>query len=261
MPVHMLKCFINENIYVPHGFFTRKGGVSTGFFEGLNGAYHSGDDLKKVEDNRNLVVEYFKINYPSVYVEKPLLITADQEHTANPFWIENRDDIIPKGIDALVTKKRGILLGVLTADCCPIFLYDKNQKIIAAIHAGWKGASLGIIENTIQLMIQKGAIKESIIALIGPCLGVDYFEIRKDFINTLSLVTPFDLTPYIKKGDNFYSFDLVAYVQKRLALRGIVSVFSSFIDTYSNPDLFYSYRRKTHKKEDLFGRQLSVIGL
>ncbi|MBP9753348.1 MAG: peptidoglycan editing factor PgeF [Proteobacteria bacterium] len=257
----MINPIINDSLNCSHGFFTRQGGVGGGYFHSLNCGNNKGDDTQIVEENRQLILNYFKNKYSHYNKNDLKLILGVQEHSNKAIWV---DDVFTPPLpscDALVTNKKGFILGVLTADCCPILMFDPKSNMIAAIHAGWKGAISGIIESTVDLMVQKGASLHDIRSAIGPCLAVDHFEVREDFIQFLNENTPFLVDDYLIQSNNRNFFDLVSYVRKRLEQKGIGHIASSFKDTYSNEDLFFSYRRKTHKNEPYFGVQLSAIGL
>ncbi|CAO5675297.1 MAG: Polyphenol oxidase [Holosporales bacterium] len=261
MHQHMINPIIHDQFLTPHGFFTRRGGVSIGNFNSLNCGHNKGDDPENVKKNRKLVLDYIKNTYDHYKKIDLNLILAIQEHSNIPLWVEGPIPTpLPKA-DALVTNKQGLILGVLTADCCPILIKDHTNNLIAAIHAGWKGAILGIIENTIDLMIQKGANLTSMQCVIGPCLLVDQFDVQNDFIDFLKEHTPFSVEDYLIKEDGSYKFNLVLYIKKRLRIKGLYNILFTNMDTYSHEDLFFSYRRKTHKNEPHFGVQLSAIGL
>lgn len=180
------------------------------------------------------------------------LILMNQVHSADVLFIEKRLSEYPK-VDALVTNVSGLKLAVKTADCAPVLLFDSKNKIIAAIHAGWKGAFQGVIENCILKMLEKGAEISSIKAAVGPHIQKESFE-ADDKMKAL-----FPVTEYIffeEKGNALYSFDFHAYVLYRLKRAGIMKIESVLIDTYQNED-YFSYRRDS--KNPL--RQFSVISL
>lgn len=180
-------------------------------------------------------------------VFKPLLMT--QIHSADVLVIDNYTDAAPE-VDALVTKSRYINLTVKTADCAPILLADAQNEVIGAIHAGWKGAFQGVIENTILKMLGLGAQLKHIHAAVGPCLHLESFEVTEDF-KALFPRTEEDF--FIKKEDKLY-FDFLAYVIYRIRRAGINSIDAVDIDTYTSSD-YFSYRRDPQNP----GRQYSCI--
>lgn len=180
-------------------------------------------------------------------VRHPVLMT--QVHSADVLVLENGTDSAPE-VDALVTKRSCINLTVKTADCAPVLLADGKNKVIGAVHAGWKGAFQGIIENTILKMLEQGAEIKCIHAAIGPCLHLDSFEVSADF---KALFPRTEYCFFVQKGDKEY-FDFLAYVIHRLRRAGICSVEAIDIDTYTSDD-YFSYRREPEN----IGRQYSCI--
>ena len=239
---------------VPHGFFGRKGGVSVGAVAGLNCGLGSDDDPRAIETNRRLASDAIIPGAPlaSVYqVHSPTAVIVTE---AVP------NDARPQA-DALVTDRPGLLLGVVTADCAPILLADTDARVIAAAHAGWRGATAGVTEQTIGRMISLGAKVERIAAAVGPCLGKASFEVDHDFAERLLADDP-DHDRFLAEGSSGKPhFDLEAYLVARLAAAGVRRIEATSLDTYVLEDRFYSYRRATHRHEPTYGRQLSLIGL
>ena len=239
---------------VPHGFFGRKGGVSVGAVAGLNCGLGSDDDPRAIETNRRLASDAIIPGAPlaSVYqVHSPTAVIVTE---AVP------NDARPQA-DALVTDRPGLLLGVVTADCAPILLADTDARVIAAAHAGWRGATAGVTEQTIARMISLGAKVERIAAAVGPCLGKASFEVDHDFAERLLADDP-DHDRFLAEGSSGKPhFDLEAYLVARLAAAGVRRIEATSLDTYVLEDRFYSYRRATHRHEPTYGRQLSLIGL
>ena len=162
---------------IEHGFFTRQGGISTGIYASLNCGYESGDKEKNVTENRRLVCKYLSISLHS-------LISAYQVHGSNVVTVEKpwgRDNT-PKA-DGMVTNRKGIALGILTADCAPVLFADPTQGIIGACHAGWRGALDGIIHSTVLAMEALGARPSSIKAVIGPCIAQKSYQVEMDFLD------------------------------------------------------------------------------
>lgn len=236
---------------IPHGFMTRLGGASTGQVAGLQCGYGAGDDPALVAQNRKTATE--------AVLPGAALVTPHQTHSAIAIvadepWL---DDSRPVG-DALVTDKPGLLLGIVTADCAPVLLADSEAGVVAAAHAGWRGAHGGVIEATIAAMEGLGARPDRIRAVIGPCIAQDSYEVGADFRAQFS-----------DNDDRFFApgkpghlqFNLETYVAHRLASAGVAEVEPLGRDTYADEDHFYSFRRATHRGEPDYGRQLSLIGL
>lgn len=239
---------------VPHGFFGRRGGCSTGAVAGLNCGTGSGDDPPLVEANRRLAGDAILPGAPiaSVYqIHSPTAVIVIE---AVPHEERSR-------ADALVTDRPGLLLGVVTADCAPILMADPASGVVGAVHAGWRGALAGVTDQAIAAMISLGARVENIAAAIGPCLAKASFEVGHDFAEQL-IADDADNERFLGEGPGGKPrFDLEAYLVARLAAAGIRQVEASGLDTYALEDRFYSYRRSTHRNEPTYGRQLSLIGL
>ena len=239
---------------VPHGFFGRKGGLSTGAVAGLNCGTGSGDDPQIVEANRRIAADTILAGAPvaSVYqIHSPtaVIVTDAVAHDKRP------------RADALVTDRPGLLLGVVTADCAPILMTDREAGMIAAVHAGWRGAISGVTDQAIAAMISLGARIDRIAAAVGPCIGRASYEVDHDFARRLLADDPGNERFFGEGPSGKPHFDLEAYVVARLAAAGIQQIEAVGLDTYALEDRFYSYRRATHRNEPTYGRQLSLIGL
>jgi YfiH family protein len=254
MPIPYLTSHQLQNIpYIQHGFFGRIGGVSQGYFGTLNTGLEKGDIDSHVLENRDRIADQFGLR-------KENLILLRQEHTNVVHKILGSELFkreIPIG-DGFVTDSPNFLLGIQTADCVPLLLADKSKPIIGAAHAGWKGAIGGVIENTVNAMVDLGSRVDNIIAAIGPCIWQDSYEVTLEFLGN------FKNTPqFFKSGrdTDHHQFDLPGYVEYRLQEIGILSISSSPADTYKNSEQFFSYRRKTIRGEEKMGNQVSVICL
>ena len=239
---------------VPHGFFGRRGGVSTGAVAGLNCGLGSGDDPQAVEVNRRMAADAIFPGAPlaSVYqVHSPTAVIV-REAVAG--------DERPKA-DALVTDRAGLLLGVVTADCAPVLLADVEAGVVAAAHAGWRGATGGVAEQTIATMISAGAKIERIAAVVGPCIARASYEVDQDFVERFISEDPGNERYFSEGAAGNPHFDLEGYVVARLAAAGIRQIEAVGLDTYVLEDRYFSYRRSTHRIEPTYGRQLSLIGL
>lgn len=240
---------------VAHGFFGRRGGVSTGIFASLNCGPGSGDDRSNVAANRDRAVQALS---PGAALLTPYQIHGSEASIVNSAWAIGE---APRA-DAMATKRKGLAIGVLTADCAPVLFADANAGVIAAAHAGWKGALAGIIESTVSTMEKLGANRPQISAAIGPCIGQDCYEVgpefRKRFVEASPEYGRFFL-PAARAGH--CRFDLGRFVALRLEEAGIVAVEQISACTYRREGDFFSYRRATHRGEKDYGRQLSAIAL
>jgi len=237
-----------------HGFFTRNGGVSSEAYGSLNCGFGSGDDKYNVEKNRDIVTQTLGALDASI-------ITPHQHHSADVIIATEtwEPDTAPKG-DAIVTQTNNLIIGVLTADCAPILFIDPKQKIIAAAHAGWRGAFGGILENTIDAMRSLGAKKRDIIASVGPALGVKKFEVGPEFYQQFIDQDPkFETFFSQNETSKKHHFDMGKFITWKLKKAGIDQASSSSHCTYENESLFFSYRRNTHLSMEDYGRQISAI--
>ena len=239
---------------VAHGFLGRRGGVSTGETAGLNVGLGSGDDKGLIAENRARAV--------AAVLPGARLATAFQIHSARVVRADSPwpDDARPHA-DALVTDRPGLLLGVLTADCAPVLLADADARVVGAAHAGWRGALAGVTDQAIEAMEKLGARREQIAAAVGPCIARASYEVDRDFFDRFLEQDPANERFFADGPNAKPHFDLEAYVVARLAAAGIERVEALALDTYAQPDRFYSYRRATHLGEASYGRQISLIGI
>ncbi|MBP02496.1 MAG: polyphenol oxidase [Rhodospirillaceae bacterium] len=240
---------------IQHGFFGRDGGCSKGCFQSLNCGLSSSDSEENVLRNRAICAEKMRVSIDN-------LITPFQQHTANVITVSNpwQPSAAPSA-DALVTKIPGIALAVLTADCVPILFYEPNMKIIAAAHAGWKGAFAGIIDNTINAMIRLGAIRTNIISAIGPCISSADYEVGSDMYERFCGANRNNAKHFHKSEVNGskYQFDLGDYVYERIKKNGLVLAEKINVNEIDRKSKFFSYRQSIYNGEKDYGRQLSSI--
>ena len=244
---------------IPHGFLGRRGGVSTGAYASLNVGIGSDDDPASIAENRRRA--------SAAVLPGAKLVGLYQVHSADAVTvIEPFDDAIRPHADALVTNRPGLALGILTADCAPVLFADAHAGVVAAAHAGWKGALGGVTDATILAMEAIGAQRDRIVAAVGPCIARASYEVDDAFIRRFCEADRenerffADGRAVENRGDH-YQFDLEAYVVSRLAVAGIGRIEALGLDTYTNADRFFSYRRATHRGEPSYGRQISIIGL
>jgi YfiH family protein len=257
---------LNDLKGVRHGFFTREGGVSEGLYASLNVSFGSGDDPARVTRNRALAMS--RLGLPA-----EALVTAYQVHgrdvaVAEAPW--KRVDA-PR-VDALVTARPGLALGILTADCVPVLLADPRARIVAAVHAGWRGARAGVVAAAVGRMCELGANPSAIVAGIGPSIAKRSYEVGPEFPE---LILGRPLAPRSAEADGpgdddlfapasrpgHYLFDLAGFVARRLAEAGVAGVDRVSGDTFSEERRFFSYRRATLQGEGDYGRCLSAIAL
>lgn len=235
-----------------HGFFCRNGGVSAGIYESLNCGPGSDDNPAHVKQNREIVAQ-------AAGVSPDNMITLYQVHGNTCLSITGPLDERPEA-DACVTDVPGLALGILTADCAPVLFSGRgpNGPVIGAAHAGWKGALGGVLEATLEAMQKLGA--QDIRAAIGPCIGKRSYEVSQDFMQTLldDNVENERFFSSARKSGHFM-FDLAGYCAFRLYSAGVRDVHLTDMDTYALEDRFFSYRRKTHRNEPDYGRQVSLI--
>ena len=241
-------------IGVPHGFLGRRGGVSEGLCAGLNVGLGSDDDRAAIAENRRRAV--------AAVAPGRKLVTLHQVHSANALVATEAwpDEARPHA-DAIVTDRPGLALGILTADCAPVLLADADAGIIGAAHAGWKGALGGVIESAMAAMESLGADRARIAAAIGPAIARKSYEVDEGLARRFAEADPDNDRFFTPGRDNHFQFDLEGYVAARLAAAGVRKVEALGLDTYSDPDRFFSYRRATHRGEPDFGRQISLIAL
>lgn len=239
---------------VPHGFLGRRGGVSTGILAGLNVGTGTRDDRAAIAENRRRAVESVLPGAQLATVHQ--VHSAQAVYVAEPWPHEER----PKA-DAMVTDRAGLLLGVVTADCAPVLLADPAAGVVGAAHAGWRGALAGITDSVIAAMEGIGADRHRIAAAIGPCIAVPSYEVDADFRNRFEQDDQANDRFFVTTASGALHFDLPAYIRHRLMVAGIDEAETVHLDTYSNPDRFFSFRRATHLGEPDYGRQISLIGI
>jgi YfiH family protein len=237
---------------IEHAFFNRLGGNSTGIFKSLNCGPGSSDSKKNILKNLKTVGN--KINSKS---KKIFLL--NQVHSSKLYYIGKDSNINNKFEgDALVTDKKNIPIAVLTADCVPILIYDKNKKMIAAIHAGWKGAYKDIVKKVINFMIKKGCSSKNITAAIGPCISTNNYQVREDFIKKFIKKDKKNFVFFKKSKDKNY-FNLSKYINFQLKTLNIKKIDIINKDTFNAKNNFFSARRSISRNENDYGRNISII--
>jgi len=273
---------LSELAGIQHGFFSREGGVSGGVYGSLNCGYGSNDDREAVTENRRRVATHLvaRADMPSMHLgSQPELpstpsnpaggatydevVTVYQVHSAEAVIVDGpfAADAVPKA-DAVVTATRGVAVGALTADCTPILFADPVAGVIAAAHAGWRGAVDGILASTVTAMETLGAHREAIRAAVGPTIHQSAYEVGPEFEAEFLRRSPDNSSFFMREASKDRShFDLPGFCISQLQDIGVGSTTTIGRCTYENESLFFSYRRKTHLNEVDYGRQISAIVL
>lgn len=250
-PPHEKSAALSPLTGVTHGFFGRKGGVSTGIYESLNIGLGSDDDARAIRDNRDLI-------RAAMGAEK--VLSCFQVHSAKAITVTEPWRTRPQA-DAMVTKVPGLALCVLSADCVPVLFADPDSQVIGAAHAGWKGALAGICEATLTAMEELGAARSQIVAAIGPAIQQASYEVGPEFRDTF--VGEHEWTDRLFKAgrDDRSHFDLTGYVEDVLKREGIREIDRIDHDTCAMEETYFSNRRRNHRGEPDYGRNGSVIVL
>jgi YfiH family protein len=238
-----------------HAFFTRDGGVSSGIYESLNGGIGSSDDPAKVVENRRRMAE-------QIGVEPAHFLSVHQTHSPNVVVTSGPWPGPSRPLaDAIVTRTEGLAIGATAADCGPILLVDPRARVIAAAHAGWKGALTGIVESTVAAMEKLGAERSGIVAAIGPLIRQHSYEVGGEFVERFIETDAENALFFIPSARESHAmFDLAGFIRMRLENAGVLMIDDTGLDTYSD-ERFYSYRRSVHRKEPDYGRHVHAIAL
>jgi YfiH family protein len=237
---------------VRHGFFGRAGGVSTGIYASLNASLGSKDDPAAVAENLARIAACLALPPDRV-------VRLHQIHSARAVVVERPWQGARPEADALVTRTPGLALAVSTADCAPVLLSDPDAGVIAAAHAGWRGALAGVIEATLDAMTSLGADPRAVIAAIGPCISQAAYEVGPDFKAQFLAQSPGNAALFRDGAGDRSHFDLPGYVTRRLARAGVGRVEVLPACTFSVPEAWFSHRRAMKRGEGDYGCNLSVI--
>lgn len=237
---------------VRHGFFTRRGGASSGIFSGLNCGQGSSDQAEAVAINRQRAAQALGLTDRD-------LASVHQVHSARVVTVQDMP-LVRVEADAMVTARPGIALAVLTADCQPVLMADAEAGVIAAAHAGWRGALAGVLEATVAAMEALGARSQRIAAAIGPAISQRAYEVGPEFFDRFLTEDPASAPFFAGGHGDRMQFDLPGYSRHRLWRIGVVASWTRHC-TYSDPDRFFSYRRSQHLGEADYGRLISAIRL
>jgi hypothetical protein len=241
---------------IGHGFFTSAGGVSDGIYASLNGGIGSRDAPANVAENRARMAH-------ALTVPPERLLTAYQAHTADVVTADVpwAPDTRPRA-DAIVTRTRGLAIGVTTADCGPVLLADPEARVIGATHAGWRGAFHGVLEATIDAMESCGAARSRIVAALGPMIRQPNYEVGPEFVARFGAADAANERFFRPSARAEHAlFDLAGYIAARLRRCGVDRVTDLGRCTYAEPREFFSYRASTHRGEPDYGRHVNAIAL
>ena len=248
-----LEILTSDALPVKHGFFTRKGGASSGVFSGLNCGHGSTDQSEIVAINRARVAQ-------AMGVQPDCLVGVHQVHSAIAVPVDGPLSEKPRA-DALVTATPGIALSVLSADCQPVLFADPEARVIGAAHAGWRGALDGVLHATVDAMEALGAARDNITAVIGPAISQRAYEVGPEFLDSFLDEDPAYARYFINGEGDRMLFDLPGFGLNRLRAAGVRHAEWTRHCTFSDPARFYSYRRATHAKEADYGRLIAAITL
>ena len=246
--------FYIKKSHAKHGFFTRLNGLSKKEFKSLNCSTSNGDIQEIVLKNRLVAIKNLKLN-------KKKLILIKQTHSSKVIRINesNLDQKIEA--DGVITSLNNVVLGILTADCAPIMIYDDKNKFVCNLHSGWKGSLNNISQKAIKLFDKYKIKRKNLIAIIGPCLGTKNYEVDKNFQQKF-IKKNIKYAKFFKNKNKTKSyFNLRALINYQLSELGLKKIYNINRDTYSNKNLFFSHRRATHLGQKTTGRLINLISL
>ena len=237
-----------------HGFFNSSGGKSKGIYQSLNCGPGSKDLSVNVKKNLEVVKKKISNSAKNIFL-------LNQIHSNKLVYIDNNYKLTKKPkADAVITIQKNLPIAVLTADCVPILIHDNKKRIVAAIHAGWKGAFKGIIDKVIRFMVKKGCSLKNITAVIGPSISVKNYEVKDDFMKKFIKKDKKSLK-YFKIENNKLYFDLSQYVYSQILQNKIKNIDTIKLDTFDIKNKFFSARRALSLKQNDYGRNISIIML
>jgi polyphenol oxidase len=240
---------------IRHAFFTRAGGASGGIYASLNAGIGSKDDAEAVAANRQRMTRYLGV--AEADIATPWQVHSAEAIVADAPFAGER----PK-VDGVVTRRRGLAVGVVTADCGPVLFADPKAGVVGAAHAGWRGATGGVLEATLDAMQRCGAHRSDVVAVLGPTITQGNYEVDAAMADGIVGDDP-DAARFFAPGRSAdkRQFDLPGLILQRLERAGVAS--ATFVGrcTYGEEECFFSYRRTTHRREPDYGRQLAAIVL
>ena len=238
---------------ISHGFFNKEGGKSKGIYQSLNCGPGSNDKKKHIKQNLKIVKNKISKKSKKIFL-------LHQMHSNKFIFVNKYFRVNEKKLkaDAVITDQKKLPIGILTADCAPILIYDNISKIAAAIHAGWKGAYKDIISKVIKFMLKKGCKPKNMHAVIGPCITKKNYNVREDFLRKFLKKDKKNITFFKYRKDTIY-FDLPNYVKSQLKLNKITNIDINNIDTFVKKNNFFSARQALRSGHDDYGRNISII--
>ena len=236
---------------INHGFFGSKGGVSKGIYKSLNCGLGSKDKKNNIQKNLNIVLKKIKSKNKKIYLPK-------QVHSNKFYFLKDKSLKIRTKCDAIITKQRNIAIGVLTADCAPLILYDPKKEMISVIHAGWKGAIKGIVKKVIKFFIKNGSKPKNLIVAIGPCISQNSYEVKEDFVKKFLKIDRKNRF-FFKFYKNKILFSLEKYLINEIKRLGVNKIELINRDTFTGINSYFSARRSLKKRENDYGRNISLI--
>ena len=248
--------FFSENLKrrrsIQHCFFSNKNGFSKGIYESLNCGVGSKDDKENVQKNLFTVSKQFKI-------DKKNLLLMHQTHSNIVKVIERKNVQERLYCDSMLSKDASIALGVLTADCAPILIFEKQKGIVGCIHAGWRGALNQIIENTLEELNKIGGKNENLVVCVGPCISEKSYEVKNDFYLNFIKHSENNKLFFKKKTNEAFCFDLRGFINKKFKDLGVTEIDNILIDTFLEKNEYFSHRRAKKLGENDYGRCISII--
>jgi len=246
--------FFIKQSHLKHGFFTRLDGLSKKQFRSLNCSSSNDDDKKNVVENRLIAIKNLNLN-------KKKLILITQTHSSKVIRITKNNLDNNLKADGVITSLNNVVLGILTADCAPVIIYDDKNKFVCNLHSGWKGSLNNISQTAIKLFDKYQIKRKNLTAIVGPCLGVKNYEVDKNF-QRMFIKKNIKYTKFFRyKNKKKSYFNLRALINYQLTELGLKKIYNINRDTYSSEKLFFSHRRSTHKGEKTTGRLINLISL
>ena len=245
---------LNNFKNIKHCFFSKNGGVSRGIYASLNCGIGSNDNAENVVKNLDIIAHEFSFSHDKLKL-------MNQSHNNEAIIVDDKNKHLKKfESDALITRLKNIPISVLTADCVPILIFEELSQTIACIHAGWRGALNGVIDNTINKIVSTSN-ENKIYAAVGPCIGKKSYEVEIEFYKKFMHDNSNNKIFFKRSSQSKFLFDLRFYVNHRLKKLNIHNLDNIEMDTYEDKKNFFSFRRSVHLGEKDYGRCISTICL